>query len=147
MNPYFKTEDTGTVYDVHDLFQYYNNYFFSGLLEKCSVRWTKRMTLCAGTCKYEGFGSSTISLSEPLLKFRTSNELKETLLHEMIHAYLFITDPESCKIDGGHGPPFVKIMLNINEITGLNLTVYHNFKDEVEYHRQHVWRCDGRCRE
>ena len=51
------------------------------------------MTLCAGTCKYEGQTSSTISLSEPLLKFRTNNELKETLIHEMIHAYLFITNP------------------------------------------------------
>jgi predicted SprT family Zn-dependent metalloprotease len=55
------------------------------------------MTLCAGTCKYEGFQSSTITLSEPLLKYRSANELKETLLHEMVHAYLFIKDPESCR--------------------------------------------------
>ena len=32
MNPYFKTEDTGTIYDIFDLFQYYNAFFFGGLL-------------------------------------------------------------------------------------------------------------------
>ena len=43
----------------------------------------------------------------------------------MIHAYLFITDPESCKINEGHGPKFLELMRNINSITGLNVTVYH----------------------
>lgn len=105
------------------------------------------MTLCAGTCKYEGLGSSTITLSEALLQYRSSDEVKETLLHEMIHAYLFITDPESCKHEGGHGPPFQKIMREINRVTGLNLTVYHSFHDEVELHRKHVWRCTGKCKD
>lgn len=68
------------------------------------MRWSKKMTLCAGTCQFVGFGSSTISLSEPLLKFRTNNELKETLIHEMIHAYLFKTNMAACRVDGGHGP-------------------------------------------
>lgn len=53
------------------------------------------MTLCAGTCQMDTPGYCLITLSEPLLKFRNNNELKETLLHEMIHAYLFITDPKS----------------------------------------------------
>jgi predicted SprT family Zn-dependent metalloprotease len=105
------------------------------------------MTLCAGTCKYEGFGSSTISLSEPLLQFRTSNELKETLIHEMIHAYLFKTNPEACKTEGGHGPAFVQIMKKINQITGLNISIYHSFHDEVNFYKKHIWRCNGRCRE
>ena len=52
--------------------------------------------------------SCTITLSEPLLKFRSSNELKETLIHEMIHAYFFITDPESCKIN--------EVKINLNAI-------------------------------
>lgn len=58
-----------------------------------------KINLFIGTCKYEGYGSSTITLSEPLLKFRSNNELKETLIHEMIHAYWFATDPESCKVN------------------------------------------------
>lgn len=31
-----------------------------------------------------------IKLSEPILKFRPTKDLKEVLLHEMIHAYLFL---------------------------------------------------------
>jgi len=117
--------------DVFDLFAFYNEYFFDRRLEKCTLKWSKRMTLCAGTCKYEGFGSSTITLSEPLLQYRSSDELKETLLHEMIHAYLFITDPESCKFEGGHGHAFQKIMCEINSATRLNITIYHSFHEEV----------------
>ena len=91
------------------------------------------MTLCAGTCKYQKY-NSLITLSEPLLKFRSNNDLKETLIHEMIHAYLFMTDYKSQQKEGGHGDEFKKIMGEINGITGLNITVYHNFNDEVEHY-------------
>jgi hypothetical protein len=33
-----------------------------------------------------------------------------------------------------------------NEITGLKITVYHSFNDEVDSYRQHMWLCDGPCR-
>lgn len=42
------------------------------------------MTLCAGTCELK-HGFCKITLSKPILEFRNNNELKETLLHEMIH--------------------------------------------------------------
>ena len=54
------------------------------------------MTLCAGSCANTYGVSCVIKLSAPLLRFRTPNELKETLLHEMIHAFLFITNPRAC---------------------------------------------------
>jgi hypothetical protein len=54
------------------------------------------MTSCAGTCALQNAGSCLITLSEPILKFRNNNELKETLIHEMIHGYLFITNPKAC---------------------------------------------------
>ncbi|GIX65286.1 SprT-like domain-containing protein Spartan [Babesia caballi] len=38
-------------------------------------------------------------------------------------------------------------MQRVNEITGLNVTVRHNFHDEVNYYRRHVWRCSGPCRQ
>ncbi len=63
----------------------------------------------------------------------------------MIHAYLFITNPESCKVNGGHGKEFTEIMGNINKITKLDIKVYHSFHDEVEEQRKHVWKCDGPC--
>lgn len=37
-------------------------------------------------------------------------------------------------------------MKQINDITGLNITVFHNFQDEVDLYRKHIWRCDGVCR-
>ena len=37
-------------------------------------------------------------------------------------------------------------MREINSITGLNITVYHSFNDEVDSYRQHVWLCNGPCR-
>ncbi len=64
----------------------------------------------------------------------------------MIHAYLFITNPRACLTEGGHGEEFKTIMKSINLQSGLNITVYHNFKDEVDLYRKHVWRCDGICK-
>lgn len=44
------------------------------------------MTLCAGVCKYRGAGGGVeIVLSEPLLTYRTTAEVKDTLLHEVSH--------------------------------------------------------------
>ncbi|CAD8170938.1 unnamed protein product [Paramecium octaurelia] len=133
--------------DVFELFQFYNQYFFEGILVTCTVKWSTRMTLCAGTCKYEGQKSCTITLSEPLLKFRSNDELKSTLLHEMIHAYLFITKPSEAFINEGHGPAFLEKMNFINQVTGLELSVYHQFHDEVDRCRNHIWRCNGSCQQ
>lgn len=47
----------------------------------------------------------------------------------MIHAYLFISNPEECKVDGGHGKSFQSIMRSINAISGLNITIFHQFHD------------------
>lgn len=102
------------------------------------------MTLCAGICTYEGRGGMcSIRLSEPLLKLRPRKDLVETLLHEMIHAYLFVTNND--KDREGHGPEFCKHMHRINQLTGANITVYHTFHDEVDEYRRHWWRCNGPC--
>ncbi len=64
----------------------------------------------------------------------------------MIHAYLFLTNPAACLTQGGHGQEFQAIMHHINRVTGLHITVYHQFHDEVAAARTHVWQCSGRCR-
>lgn len=75
----------------------------------------------------------------------------------MIHAYLFLTK-RGYDRDGtdGHGKvsftssiflqDFKNKMHEINGITGLKISVYHTFNDEVDSYRQHVWLCDGICR-
>ncbi|KAM9316731.1 DNA-dependent metalloprotease SPRTN [Gastrophryne carolinensis] len=130
--------------DIRALFLQFNDMFFWGKLSGVEVKWSPRMTLCAGVCSYEGRGGlCSIRLSKPLLVLRPRKDLVETLLHEMIHALLFVThnnrDRES------HGPEFLKHMDRINSRTGANISVYHSFHDEVEEYRKHWWRCNGPC--
>ncbi|XP_057679131.1 DNA-dependent metalloprotease SPRTN [Corythoichthys intestinalis] len=130
--------------DVRAMFLEFNNRFFWGKLSGVEVKWSPRMTLCAGVCSYEGRGGlCSIRLSEPLLKLRPRKDLVETLLHEMIHALLFVTQNDRDR--DGHGPEFCKHMNRINKDSGTNITIYHDFNDEVDVYRQHWWRCDGPC--
>ncbi|XP_037526984.1 DNA-dependent metalloprotease SPRTN isoform X3 [Rhipicephalus sanguineus] len=130
--------------NVHSLFVEFNEAFFFGKLSGVEVRWSPRMTLCAGLCCYEGKGGlCSVRLSEPLLKLRPRKDLVETLLHEMIHAYLFVT--HNNKDHDAHGPEFHKHMERINKASGAHITVYHNFHGEVASYRTHWWRCNGPC--
>ncbi|PFH38331.1 SprT domain-containing protein [Besnoitia besnoiti] len=131
--------------DLHALFAHYNDAFFEGKLAGVEVRWSRRMTLCAGLCVYQAGGYCSVRLSEPLLKFRSVKEFRETLLHEMIHAFLFVTKRD--REHDAHGPDFLAHMHRLNALTGLNITVFHTFHDEVDYYRTHIWRCQGKCRE
>lgn len=134
--------------DIHALFLHYNRLYFDESLGACSVEWSSsRMTLCAGLCQYERSGGCRIKLSEPLLKFRPSIELKETLLHEMIHAWMFL---EKIRDQGDHGPRFQERMNFINRASfadhqrppqGYSITVYHSMHAEVDQYRTHHWQC------
>uniref|UniRef100_A0A0N5AJF9 SprT-like domain-containing protein n=1 Tax=Syphacia muris TaxID=451379 RepID=A0A0N5AJF9_9BILA len=130
--------------DIHSLFLLYNDMFFGGVLGGCEVKWSPRMTSCAGVCSYEGRGGlCSIRLSKPLLIFRPRRDLVETLLHEMIHAYLFVTVRDRDR--DGHGARFQYHMRRINEMAGTHITIYHKFFAEVANYKQHWWRCDGPC--
>uniref|UniRef100_A0A336KV97 Protein with SprT-like domain at the N terminus n=1 Tax=Culicoides sonorensis TaxID=179676 RepID=A0A336KV97_CULSO len=121
--------------------------FFLGKLIAVELEWSKQMYKCAGICyqRSNGLGmkSCTIRLSEPLLKLRPRKDLVETLLHEMIHAFLFVHNIREG--NGGHGPNFKKMMEGINRQAGTNITVYHTFHDECRLYEKHWWRCNGPC--
>uniref|UniRef100_A0A8C4RI46 DNA-dependent metalloprotease SPRTN n=1 Tax=Erpetoichthys calabaricus TaxID=27687 RepID=A0A8C4RI46_ERPCA len=124
--------------DIRAMFLQFNDLFFWGKLSSVEVKWSPRMTLCAGVCSYEGRGGlCSIRLSEPLLKLRPRRDLVETLLHEMIHAVLFVT--QNNRDRDGHGPEFCKHMNRINSASGTKITIYHSFHDEVDLYRQHWW--------
>ncbi|VDP87563.1 unnamed protein product [Echinostoma caproni] len=107
--------------DIRALFMQFDQTYFDGKLTAVEIRWSPRMTLCAGLCCYEGRGGlCSIRLSEPLLKLRPRSDLIETLLHEMIHAFLFVTEKDR---------------------------VFHTFHREVENYQKHWWRCTGVCRQ
>lgn len=103
--------------DIHALFIAFDQRFFENKLQAVCVSWSKKMTSCAGVCSYQGRGGMcSITLSEPLLKLRPRKDLVDTLLHEMIHAYLFVTHNNRDR--DGHGPEFHKHMYRINQESG-----------------------------
>jgi len=74
--------------DIHALFLAYDASFFGGALAAggVEVRWSPRMTLCAGLCAFQpATRFCSVRLSEPLLKLRPRADLVNTLLHEMTH--------------------------------------------------------------
>ncbi|GMT09708.1 hypothetical protein PFISCL1PPCAC_1005, partial [Pristionchus fissidentatus] len=132
--------------DIHALFVQFDGRFFDGRLAACEVKWSARMTTCAGICSYEGGrGLCSIRLSKPLLTLRPRKDLIETLLHEMIHAFLFVTVRDRDR--DGHGEQFQWHMRRINKEAKTNITIYHTFHAEVANYKTHHWRCSGSCRE
>ncbi|KDO21077.1 hypothetical protein SPRG_13784 [Saprolegnia parasitica CBS 223.65] len=130
--------------DIWALFLEYNALFFDDLLNGCEIKWSKRMTLCAGLCSFQPMsGFCSIRLSEPLLKLRPRSDLVNTLLHEMIHAFIFLNSPVRDHED--HGPQFQFHMHRINALAQTKITVYHTFNDEVDSYRVHWWKCNGPC--
>ncbi|KAG0001187.1 hypothetical protein BGZ80_007979 [Entomortierella chlamydospora] len=131
--------------DLHQLFLVFNDQYFESKLSACEVRWSPRMTRCAGLCYYQSKAQyCSIRLSEPLLKFRPESDYIDTLLHEMIHAYLFVT--QAIQDHDGHGADFQYHMNRINEAAGTSISIYHTFHDEVQHYQTHVWKCNGPCR-
>ncbi|KAG0229965.1 hypothetical protein BGX31_006022 [Mortierella sp. GBA43] len=111
--------------DLHGLFLAFNDQYFESKLSACEY--------------------CSIRLSEPLLKFRPESDYIDTLLHEMIHAYLFVT--KAIQDHDGHGADFTTRakgasvdeisfqfqyhMNRINQAAGTSITIYHTFHDEV----------------
>ncbi|CBY11296.1 unnamed protein product [Oikopleura dioica] len=134
--------------NIHELFQYFSERFFWGSLGIVQLEWSKRMYTCAGICYYQRRGNAEnciIRLSEPLLKLRSRGDLVNTLIHEMIHAFLFVTHDDRDR--DGHGPRFQAHGARINAAAKTNITIYHDWHDESNYYKQHVWRCNGPCKD
>ncbi|KAL1454649.1 hypothetical protein WDU94_010863 [Cyamophila willieti] len=141
--------------DVYGLFVSFGKRFFQDRLGSVEVKWSKRMTSCAGMCTFKGrrdmfgrgIGEVTISLSEPLLKLRPRSDLVNTLLHEMIHAYLILFTENPNRTDrDDHGAEFQQHMHRINKEAGTKISIYHSFHDEVKLYKTHWWQCNGPCK-
>jgi len=57
-------------------------------------------------------------------------------------AFGHIRDPT-----GGHGPGFQLLASAINDHGGYDITQFHEFHDEVDNYRTHIWQCDGPCKD
>lgn len=70
----------GPFVDIHKSFLLFNTLYFQGKLASVEVKWSNRMTLCAGLCCYNSGGYCVIKLSQKILQYRTNKEVIETLL-------------------------------------------------------------------
>ncbi|XP_055343083.1 DNA-dependent metalloprotease SPRTN-like [Paramacrobiotus metropolitanus] len=133
VDPWWEIHDPNP--DIRALFRQFNRDYFWNTIGNVDVKWSKELILPAGAFHPRPTGCHTIELSEPLLKFRPRRDLVQTLLHEMIHAYLCVTNGNR---DGDwHGVAFHEHMFRINTQTGASVTVYHAYNDEVEHYLQH----------
>lgn len=134
----------------------------------CTIR-------CAGLCELSKdpttgkFTRIRLKMSTPLLQYRPRSDTINTLLHEAIHAYFFITTSwrHSRGDDGtGHGEGFQLLADAINSHGNYEVTIFHTFHDEVvsvslvvfytkqtlritiqDSYRTHVWKCNGPCKD
>lgn len=68
--------------NIHTLFVQFNERFFWNALLPVEVKWSPKMTSCAGICTFHPRNRQCIiSLSAPLLKLRPRKDLVETLLY------------------------------------------------------------------
>ncbi|PKA47138.1 hypothetical protein AXF42_Ash017083 [Apostasia shenzhenica] len=132
--------------DIYELFCHYNSLYFDDALGACIVSWTPGMTSTLANCHFAEAGLCEICLSEPLLQSCSSADLKNVLLHAMIHASLLITGSNN---HSEHGPDFWAIANLINSNCrddnkrpsgGYRITAKHLF-DEVDLNSGHQWMC------
>ena len=116
---------------------YFNNSLVIDLEPIVKVRWSdNRLKTTAGfykRSKANGYISSEIVLSKPILEYLPLRDIQSTLCHEMIHAW---TD-RILKINEIHGVNFVNKMNEINtKQDSFKVTVRHNFpvfRKELKY--------------
>lgn len=136
--------------DIEYLFRLFDNHFFNQNLKSLNIQlcWSDKMTRCAGLFGYSRRTRRIfIRLSRPLLGLRTRKDLVETLLHEMIHASVLIKKRNGEVVGRPHGKGFHQEMDRINASGQCNVTVYHHYHKEVQFHQTHAWRCSGPCRD
>ncbi|EEC74777.1 hypothetical protein OsI_10554 [Oryza sativa Indica Group] len=133
--------------DISKLFCHYNALYFHDSLGTCAVSWaTDEDPLPnreVGGCEYyPGGGGCIILLSRSLYEHHTDLDLKNALLHEMIHAYMCIKDSNDNHSD--HGPKFQKLMntINLNSVAdphrplgGYSITVFHEIRKKFYIHK------------
>ncbi|XP_020585640.1 sprT-like domain-containing protein Spartan isoform X2 [Phalaenopsis equestris] len=136
--------------DIQQLFRHYNALYFDDALGACNVGWSPLLRSNSSTCLYIEAYRCEIRLSKRLLRHISSADLKNSLLHEMIHAFLWIKQKN--KNRSKHGPNFWALAKEINNSckddnqkppNGYNISDQHTFNDEAETSAVHHWMCES----
>lgn len=117
------------------LFAQLNNLYFNGAVPACRIRYNARFSNSIGRIVYEA-QPMLIELSPKHFR-EQPDALRETLLHEMIHAWL-----HACGEDAGHTHGFKKKMREC----GLT-SIYHDLGSvapAAESRKRYILRC-ARC--
>jgi len=122
------------------LFEIFNKYIFEDafiLQENLYIDWTKSLNKTAGQCCFKKNSKkervAVVKLASKILD--TYEKLKQTLCHELIHAYTWVimNQPKP-----PHGPPFQKWARKAHEVfPDLNVTTCHSY----EIHYKYQWQC------
>ncbi|CAL4938288.1 unnamed protein product [Urochloa decumbens] len=136
---------SGGAPDVSELFCHYNSLYFRDSLWSCAVSWAEDPLpgRDVSTCDYyPGGGGCIILLSKSLCECHDESDLKNALLHEMIHAYICIKDNNSDHSD--HGAKFRKLMNTINlssvddphrPVDGYSITLLHEIRKKYYHYK------------
>lgn len=120
--------------DLQLLFAELNNFYFEGEVPVCRIRYNARFSNSAGRITYSE-RPLLIELSPKHFKQSSPEALRETLLHEMIHAWLFAKNG-----DTGHSGAFRKKMRECGMTS-----IYHdlgNVKPLNESVKRYILRCE-----
>ncbi|KAK8446443.1 hypothetical protein SEVIR_9G491800v4 [Setaria viridis] len=138
-------EQSGGAPDISELFCHYNSLYFRDSLGSCAVSWAEDPLpdRDVSTCDYyPGGGGCIILLSKSLCECHDESDLKNALLHEMIHAYICIKDNNSDHSD--HGAKFRKLMNKINlssvadprrPVGGYSITLLHEIRKKYYHYK------------
>lgn len=138
--------------DLRGLFDHYDSLYFQGALAAAgfAVVWGSPLGSSSfGSCTFSK-PHNTITLSEPILKYLSCTYRKNALLHEMIHAVIYVKHNRK---DRQHGPLFRAWMDAINSCSvedyqrpdgGYNITTRHDFSpEEPRSFKGVLWKCES----
>lgn len=119
---------------IRDRFEYFNRIYFEGKLPNVGLRISSSVRTL-GTLRHPRNHTSSIKPSDLTLSISSRLDLdrtiiEDTILHEMIHLYIFwfkINDTSS------HGVQFKRIMSAINRKYHRNITIIHKGSEEEHY--------------
>ena len=112
-----------------DKFKYYNDLCFNGMLPLPPIRLNTRLGALGITkCKIVSNLDGTYLASDFIIEFSVrldlpENEYLDTIVHEMIHYYIFFNGLVD---DSSHGKVFHSIVKELGEKYGVLVSLYYN---------------------
>jgi predicted SprT family Zn-dependent metalloprotease len=132
-----QVRDPESHYNLPELFKEFNRLYFDGGLPPTKIKWEGRYSRVWG--KYLANGE--IRIGRNCARAEDPAQVKSTLLHEMLHRFLDVTNQDDGVL--GHGPNFIDHAVAINKMAEANGARYRiNFYDVAVTREEPVFYCD-----